>query len=70
MDLQISADEATISSTRSNSQVNVFLSGINERDLLEKEVFQSIGIADFVGEFGADNVLQMLKENYPELFND
>lgn len=70
MDLNITADDAQISTSRSSGQITVYLSGINESDLISTESFQQIGIDRFVGEFGARNVLDHLKEVYPELFND
>jgi hypothetical protein len=68
MDLNITCQDASISSTRGSSQLNVYLTDIHENDLLSTENFQQIGIDKFVGEFGAENVLAHLKELYPELF--
>lgn len=70
MDLNIDAQDAQISTTRSTGYINVYLSGVEEKDLLSSENFQSIGIGRFIGEFGAENVLDHLKENYPELFTE
>lgn len=64
------ADEATISSTRSSGQVNVYLYGVDEGEILSTDVIQKIGLDKWIGEFGAENVLDFLKQNYPELFND
>lgn len=69
MDLNITADDAQISTSRSSGQITVYLSGIDERDLLSTENFQQIGIERFVGEFGAEDVLNYIEENYPELLN-
>lgn len=68
MDLNIRAEDAQISTTRSSGQITVYLSGVDEQDLLSTENFQSIGINKFVGEFGAEEVLEYLKNDYPELF--
>lgn len=68
MDLNITAEDVQISTTRESGQISLYISGIDERDLLSTENFQSIGIPKFVGEFGAEAVLHHLKENYPELF--
>lgn len=68
MDLNIKAADATISTNRGSVNVDCYLSGVDENDLLSTENFQQIGIDKFVGEFGAENVLAHLKELYPELF--
>ena len=69
MDLNINADSCEISTTRNSGRVNVYLNDVDENDLLSTENFQAIGIPKFVGEFGAENVLEYLKSDYPELFN-
>jgi hypothetical protein len=68
MDLNIDAQDAQISTTRSSGYINVYLSGVEEKDLLSSENFQAIGIGRFIGEFGAESTLDFLKDNYPELF--
>lgn len=68
MDLNINADNVEISTTRNSGRVTVYLNDIDENDLLSTENFQAIGLGKWIGEFGAENVLDYLKENYPELF--
>lgn len=68
MDLNIQADDAQISTSRSSGQITCYLSGINEGDLLSTENFQAISLLKWIGEWGVENVLDCIKENYPELF--
>jgi hypothetical protein len=68
MDLNINADTCEISTTRNSGRLNVYLNDVDENDLLSTENFQSIGLDKWVGEFGAETVLQHLKDVYPELF--
>ncbi len=70
MDLTIEVEEAQITTTRNSNRVKVLLIGIDKQDLISSDVMQEIGIPDFVGEFGGQQVLDFLKDQYGELFDN
>jgi hypothetical protein len=69
MDLNIQAESVEVSTTRNSGRVNVYLNDVDTRDLLSQETLKEIGVKSFVEEFGADEVFNFLKSDYPELFN-